>query len=37
MYIDHRAVIQAGLGKQLTSVPLHLFTAKDLTMKGKVF
>ena len=27
-------VIQAGLGKQLTSVPLHLFTAKDLTMKG---
>jgi D-xylulose reductase len=27
-------VIQAGLGKQLTSVPLFLFTAKELTMKG---
>lgn len=27
-------VIQAGLGKPLTSVPLFLFTAKELTMKG---
>lgn len=30
-------VIQAGLGKQLTSVPLFLFTAKELTMKGNYF
>ncbi|KAH8782041.1 xylitol dehydrogenase [Hyaloscypha sp. PMI_1271] len=28
--------IQAGLGKSLTSVPLFLFTAKELTMKGTV-
>jgi D-xylulose reductase len=27
--------IQAGLGKALTSIPLFLFTAKGLTMKGK--
>ncbi|KAL4791223.1 chaperonin 10-like protein [Aspergillus venezuelensis] len=26
--------IQAGLGKQLTSVPLFLLTAKELTLKG---
>jgi len=28
------AVVQAGLGKPLSTVPLFLFTAKDLTMKG---
>ncbi|TVY35029.1 putative D-xylulose reductase A [Lachnellula occidentalis] len=28
--------IQAGLGKPLSSVPLFLFTAKELTMKGTV-
>jgi D-xylulose reductase len=28
-------VIQAGLGKALSTVPLFLFTAKDLIMKGK--
>ncbi|KAF7552892.1 hypothetical protein G7046_g7271 [Stylonectria norvegica] len=30
------AGIQAGLGKQLTSVPLFLVTAKDLIIKGTV-
>lgn len=29
--------IQAGLGKQLTSVPLFSITAKDLVMKGICF
>ena len=30
------ADIQAGLGKALSAVPLFLFTAKELTMKGTV-
>ena len=29
-----RAGIQAGLGEPLTSVPLHLLTAKELAIKG---
>jgi len=34
VFADFEVVIQAGLGRPLSSVPLFLFTAKELNMKG---